>query len=316
MPRHVPYRPENLPPLPCPWPVASIVIVTFNTGGKFIENCLRSLRALDYPDYEVIVVENGSRDSTPEVLRSCSKDEILIMNDKNRGFSGGCNDGFARARGEVLVLLNFDTVVRPDWLREIVQPMMTDNRVALTGSKMYFPDSKIIQHAGGIIHANAMTQHIGYREEDTGQFDEEKEMDYLTGAGMAIRRSFLDLCGGQMDEDYYPAYCEEMDLCYRASRMGYRVLYAPKSVLEHFESPTLENQSPMFLRLVTRGRILFCLKNYTLRQWLREWLPFEWHWMRAPYSKGRRRLQMRGYLDGLRYLLGKRYDKDNPFPGI
>jgi GT2 family glycosyltransferase len=283
----------------------SIVIVTYNTGGRFIEDCLASLRRLDHADHETIVVDNASKDGTRGILERCRRDEILVFNDENRGFAGGCNDGIARARGEIVALLNFDTEVEPSWLTELVRPFREDPRIAIAGCKMLFPDGRI-QHAGGVVHGNGMSEHIGYREADEGQYEEELDVDYVTGAGLAVRREFLEMCGGGLDEDYFPAYCEEVDLCYRARLMGYRVVYVPRAVLTHHESAVLENQSPLFQRVDYRNRVLFCLKNYRLREWLFDFVPYEVHWLRAPWSKGLRRKQVRAYLDALGCVVGRR----------
>ena len=314
MARRIRRRHPDFHALSSPTPPVSIIIVTYNTGGRFVEACLDAVRRLDYPDYETTIVDNGSADGTREALERCVHDETVILNEKNRGFAGACNDGIARARGELIVLLNFDTEVEPSWLRELVRPIADDARTAITGCKMLFPGGRMIQHAGGILHHNGMTRHWGYQEEDRGQYDEERDVNYVTGAGMAIRREFLEMCGGGLDADYFPAYCEELDLCYRAHLMEYRVVYAPRAVLVHHESPVLGNQSPLFQRLSYRGRMLFCLKNYRLRDWLFRFIPFEIGWLRAPYSKGFRRKQIRAYLDGLMFLLGHRYTPDDPFP--
>jgi GT2 family glycosyltransferase len=313
MARRIRVRQPDFPPPRSAAPAASVIIVTYNTGGRFIENCLEALRRLDYPNYEVIVVDNNSSDETRAVLERCRRAEKIVLNPRNRGFAGGCNDGAARANGEVLVFLNFDTEVEPSWLREIVAPMTRDRRAAIAGCKMYFPGGREIQHAGGILHGNGMSEHVGYHEQDAGQYDEERDVDYVTGAGMAVRREFFDLCGG-FDEDYFPAYCEELDLCYRARLMGYRVVYAPRAVLVHHESPVVENQSPVFQRLYYRGRMIFCIKNYRLREWLFDFIPYEIHWLRACWSKGLRKKQLRAYLDGLKFLLGHRLTPEKPFP--
>lgn len=315
MTKRIRRRQPDFPAFSREWPRVSVVVLLYKSP-QFIANCLLALRAQDYPDFEVVVVDNASSDETRQAIEKGAENETLVFNEKNRGFAGGCNDGIDRASGEVVVLLNDDTVVRPDWLTELVRPMTRDPRVAVAGCKMLFPGSNVIQHAGGILHPNGMTQHVGYEEEDRGQYDEERDVPFVTGAGIALRRAFLDLCGGGLDEDYYPAYCEELDLCYRAGLMEYRVVYAPRSVMEHFESPSLDNQSPIFQRLVNRGRILFCVKNFTLRQWVFGFVPFEFHWMRMPWSKGKRKKQFRAYLDGLKFLLGFRHSPDKPFPGI
>ena len=320
MSKRIRTRQPDFPPFqsapPSALPSASIILVTYTGAARYLEKCLESLRRLDYPQYEVIVVDNCGADNTREVLRRCRRDEIMVLNDKNMGFAGGCNIGIARARHEAIVLLNFDTEVRPDWLAELVRPMIRDPRAAITGCKMHYPGGRIIQHAGGKINGNGMVEHLGFKQEDAGQFDEEKDVDYVTGAGMAIRREFLELCGGGMDEDYFPAYYEELDLCYRAHLMSYRVVFAPKSVLVHHESPVLSWQSEAFQRLHYRARMLFCIKNYRLRDWLLRFIPYEIGWLRAPWSRGKRKKQIRAYLDALDYLMGRRYSPDKPFPGL
>lgn len=299
-------RGPDFPPFRAEWPSVSIVIVTYHGAGRFISRCLESVQSLDYPDFEVIVVDNASNDATRGALRDAVRGETVVWNSRNRGFAGGCNDGIARARGEVAVLLNYDTVVQPDWLRELVRPMTRDPRIAVTGCKMVFPGSCVMQHAGGLVHPNGMTQHLGYLEEDCGQHDAERDVAYVTGAGLAVRRALLERCGGGLDEDFYPAYCEEVDLCRKARRMGYRVVVAPRSVLEHYESPVRTDASPAFLRMITRARMVYCLKNLTLCEWLFGFLPFETRWMLGAGARGHRLVQLRGYLDGLLYLLGFR----------
>jgi O-antigen biosynthesis protein len=315
MSRPIRTRQPDFPPFRSDPPSVSIVIVTYTGAAKYLERCLDAVRRLDYPARQVIIVDNPGSDDTREVIARCRRDETVILNDRNLGFAGGCNVGIAAAHGEVIVLLNADTEVAPDWLAELVRPMKRDARAAITGCKMYYPGTRMIQHAGGVIYGNGMVEHLGYQREDNGEFDEEKDVDYVTGAGMAIRRELLDLCGGGLDEDYYPAYYEELDLCHRAHLMGYRVVYAPRSLLVHHESPTVKNQSETFKRLLFRGRLLFCIKHYRLRDWLFRFIPYEIRWLRAPWSKGVRKKQIRAYLDALDYLRGKRYSADNPFPG-
>lgn len=294
-------------------PFVSIIIVTYQTGGQFIENCLNSLRQLDYQNFEIIIVDNNSTDDTREVLKQQIQNEILILNKSNRGFGGGCNDGTREAKGEVMVYLNMDTVVEKDWLTNLIKPFQQNPRTAITGCKMYYPDSKKIQHAGGILHPNGMTEHIGYGKEDNGDYDQTQEVDFVTGASFAARKEFLDLCGGGFDEAYFPAYYEETDLCYRAKLMGYQTLFVHDAVLTHFESPLLNNASDRFHRICYRSRIIFCWQNFTLSDWLFKWLPKEISWLRAPYSKGFRKKQITAYLDLLKFIIGFKFDPSKIF---
>lgn len=283
-----------------------MVVVAYRTAGAYVEACLQALRRVDYPDFEVLIVDNASPDDSLDVIQRVACDEEVICSERNLGFAGGCNLGIERATGEVVVLLNFDTEVDPCWLRELVRPMLDDPRAAIAGSKAWFPGRQTIQHGGGVLFANATSRHLGYGEEDRGQCDEVREVDFVTGASMAIRRSFLDILGGRLDEDYYPAYLEDVDLCYKAHRMGYGVLYCPASTLVHHESPVLKNQSPAFLQLLGDMRMVFCIKNYGLRDWLLRFLPFEVRWLLSPAAKGHRRRHLEIYRNALLYALGRR----------
>ena len=311
MARRIRRRQPDFPPL-SQSPFVSIIIVTWQTGGRFIESCLNALHRLEYPDFETIIVDNHSNDQTGEVLRELARNEQLIFNSTNRGFGGGCNDGIRKARGEVLVFLNVDTEVEPDWLAEIVRPLTENHRAAITGCKTYYPGGERIQHAGGVLFPNGETRHIGYNEKDQGQYDQLREVDFVTGAAIAIRRDFLELCGGGFDEDFFPAYYEDADLCYRAKLMGYQVLIAPAARLIHHESPVLENTGEQYQRLCYRARMIFCWKNYRLRDWAFEWLPHEAAWIFSRSSKGFRKKQLRAYLDLLLFLRGRRLEPDPP----
>jgi GT2 family glycosyltransferase len=314
MVRRIRRRQPDFPSFSTEFPSVSVVLVTYGKAASYLEPCLASLRALDYPNFDVVIVDNASTDGAPELLRRLCRDEKILLLDHNAGFAGGCNIGVRESSGELVVLLNFDTELRPDWLRRLIRPLVENSRIAICGCKMLYPGGKIIQHAGGILNGNGMSEHIGHREPDNGQHDRAGDVDYVTGAGMAIRREFLELCGGGLDEDFYPAYYEEADLCYRAHLMGYLVWYEPSAVLIHHESPALTHRSPAFNRLQYRNRMIFCLKNYRLRDWLFKFIPYEIHWLRAPWSKGLRRVQLRAYLDGLVFLLGRRYSPERPFP--
>src|SRR5690606_34678322 len=142
---------------------------------------------------------------------------------------------------------------------ELVKPLQHDPQIGVTGAKMYFPGGRIIQHAGGILYSNGMTDHIAYGLEDSGEALEPAPMAYVTGAGMATTRAILqDLKG--FDEGYYPAYYEELDFCYRVWKSGRKVIYVPTATMIHHESVSLGTGSPVFRRLYPRMRIRFLLK--------------------------------------------------------
>lgn len=292
---------------------ASIILVAYKNAKPYLEGCFKAIRELDYPNYEVILVDNASEDGSLEEAQRLQEEEIIIPSPVNLGFGGGCNRAAEAATGDVLVFLNIDTQVRPDWLTELLRPMSQESQIAITGCKMYYPDEKTIQHAGALLFPHGFTEHLGYGQKDKGQFDVERDVDYVTGAGMAIRREFFESQGG-FDDRFYPAYYEEVDLCYTARQMGYRVVYTPRAVLIHHESPTLGVFSETFLRMMMRARVLFLMKHYGPHRWLREFLPWEIRWRRDPAHKNLLIAENQAWKDGWRYWRGERFSAENPFP--
>ncbi len=247
---------------------------------------------------EIIVADNASGDRSVEAAKEAADgaklDIKLLTLAANLGCAGGNNVGWRESRGEIVLFLNPDTEVRPDTVRELVMPLVQDPSVGATGAKIYWPGTRRIQHAGGRIYPNGMTDHWGKGEEDTGQHDVPRDVDYVTGAGFAVRRVILERLNG-FDEEYFPAYFEETDLCTRIRRLDYRIRYIPTAMLDHHESVTLGAQSRGFRRMYHGMRMRFIWKNYT---WREIWKAggFELWWMRhEPRAKGYRLEQFVAY---------------------
>ncbi|MBN1477669.1 glycosyltransferase family 2 protein [Candidatus Sumerlaeota bacterium] len=286
-----------------PSPRISIVVLTYNSD-RIIGECLKSIQPLA-DRAELIVVDNASADETRRVVsRHCPPFE-LIANDTNRGVSGGNNVGWRASRGDIVIFVNPDVEVTPGWMEALVEPLLDpESRVGITGSKLLYPGTRTIQHAGGIIYPNGMVDHFGNGEEDVGQWDHVEDVDYVTGASLAIRRGLLEDLGG-FDEDFNPAYYEETDLCVRARRMGWAVRMVPRSVAYHHESTVLQRRSARFLRLFYRGRMRFVMKTMTWRELFFTWLPAEVMWMFTPHARGGRLRQLRAYCQGIGYAWGR-----------
>ncbi len=256
-------------------PFVSIILLNYN-GKQFLKPCLDSVLADSYQPREIILVDNASRDGSLGIARAYQDRVTLIENPANYGFPKGCNQGIQVARGEIIVLLNVDTVVREGWLKALVEPLIEDRTVGLTGSKLLFPENHRIQFAGGVMEPNCLTHHEGYGAPDDDSFDTPKSVDYLTGASMAIRRNVLDRLGG-MDEDF-PLYFEDLDLCYRARQAGFKVLYQPSSVVVHHETYGTEKFGPDYYYCFHRGRLRFLLKHFGVKYFIQSFLPCEWDW--------------------------------------
>lgn len=239
--------------------------------------CLQSVLASNYSPLELIVVDNGSSDRTSEVVREGFPGVKLLRAPRNLGFAGGNNLGIKASRGEIIVLLNDDTEIEPEWLTASRSAAERLKDWGILGAKLLYPDRKTIQHAGGKILPNALTQHIGNGEIDYGQFDEIRPCDYVTGAAFFIRRELLNKIG-LLDAGFFPIYFEEVDYCWRARRRGYQVYYVPEIRVYHYESRTTNKFSKGFLYKYHRNRIRFMLKNFSLKR-LMSACRFELKWL-------------------------------------
>ncbi|MFQ3663981.1 MAG: glycosyltransferase family 2 protein, partial [Chloroflexaceae bacterium] len=163
---------------------------------------------------------------------------------------------------ETIVLLNQDTLVDPGWLAAITAPLAEDPRIAAVGCKIRYADGAI-QHAGVRLDwPRAVAHHIGWHEPDTGQYDAPYEVEYLTAAAIGLRVAALAEVG-LFDEGFWPAYFEDIDLCWRLRRSGYLLRYEPRATLVHAESLSLRNPLTRSA-YYNRGRLRFALKSYAL----------------------------------------------------
>lgn len=261
-------------------PLVSILIVLYRSAD-FIRPCIDAIAGLDYRPFELIMVDNDSPDDSAALARDsalASGIECVISRlPGNRGFAAATNHAFALSRGEVVFMLNPDTEVYPDTLDAVAAAFDEDPLMGIAGCKVYYPDRRTLQHTGGFIRDNGLAMHYGLDEPDEGQHDEPRDVPYVTGAGLAVRRSVFEEAG-MLDEGYSPAYFEETDLCLRVRRMGYGVTYVPEARIVHHEATTTGKYSKRYLYLFHKNRVRFLLKNYSLRFLLERALPFEKRW--------------------------------------
>jgi len=217
-------------------PMVSIVIPVY---GKvdYTYRCLQSLWShRSHYSFEVIVVDDCSPDNTAEVLKSINGLR-LVSNDTNLGFIRSCNLGASHAKGQLLVVLNNDTVVLQNWLDELVNTFNCIPLAGLVGSKLTYPDGRL-QEAGGVIWRDGSAWNYGrLQNPDEPRYNYLRDVDYCSGASLMITKKLFDELGG-FDEHYLPAYGEDSDLAFRVRQAGYRVLYQPLSQLVHFEGIT------------------------------------------------------------------------------
>ncbi|KGM56625.1 glycosyl transferase [Lysobacter arseniciresistens ZS79] len=235
------FRPEPGPfaPFTVPGaaePVASIVIPVYDQLEHTLE-CLRALAA--HPPkvaVEIIVVDDGSTDATADCLPRVGQLRYLRRS-ANGGFIAACNDGAAAARGEYLVFLNNDTVPQPGWLDALLATFEDHPDTGLAGAQLLYPDGRL-QEAGGIVFADGSGWNYGrFEAADAPPFAHPREVDYCSGAAIALPTELFRTLGG-FDTRYAPAYYEDTDLAFAVRAHGLKVRYQPASRVLHLEGAT------------------------------------------------------------------------------
>ena len=216
---------------------ASIIIPVFNKA-EFTFQCIRSLiDQINFADTQVIVINNASTDETKKLLSYFSGFVDVIENNANLGFVDACNQAAAQSKGRFLVFLNNDTIVLPGWLDALIETIERDERIGVVGSLLLYPDGKV-QEGGSIVWNTGDACHYGWgASPDDHRLTFARDVDYCSGASLLIRKSLFDQLGG-FDGRYAPAYYEDVDLCFGARSLGYRVVYQPASRVIHYEGIT------------------------------------------------------------------------------
>lgn len=250
-------------------PKVSIIVLNWNGCRDTIE-CLESLRKVTYPNYEVIVVDNGSTDGSEKVIKERFPDILVLQTGENTGYAKGNNFGIRHALkngADYVLLLNNDTVVDPEFVIELVKVAESDKSIGILSSKIYFYDrATTLWFAGGKFSLRTgWSKHIGYGKKDTGQFNEIREIDRACGCAMMVTRKLCEEMG-LMDEDYF-CYCEETDWSLRAKKMGYKIVYVPSSKVWHkVSSSTQGMKSARYIYFSVRNT-LRCLEKNAPYRW-------------------------------------------------
>jgi GT2 family glycosyltransferase len=244
-----------------PEPVLSVIIPNWN-GKRFLVDCIDSLKAQTFQDFEVILVDNGSTDGSAEFAEERYGDFIrIIRNKKNLGFTGGNNVGIRAARGSYIVLLNNDTWAAPTWLEELINATHSNRPIGMWGSKVcsYFQRNRI-EGIGELIYWDGLCRAQGQFEQDVGQYEVMREILFPPGCGAMYRKSVLDGIG-LFDEDFF-AYGDDTEIGIRARLAGWKCLYIPRAVVYHKNSGTAGQYSPLKAFYVERNRFWITIKYF------------------------------------------------------
>jgi GT2 family glycosyltransferase len=263
----------------------SIILVNYNSDEYTID-CLDSLLKIKTPGFKhtTIVVDNAS--TVPLVLpkRHLVPTIELIRSESNLGFTGGNNMGIhygvEKFNSDYVLLLNNDTTVDPNFLKELLNHAESHPKAGITTSKIYFTkgrefhiDSydkknlgKVLWYAGGSVDWDHLVAfHRGVDEVDRGQFDNQLECDFATGCTLMIKREVLEKIG-TLDKKYF-LYMEDVEYSIRAKKAGYEVHFVPNSIVWHKNAgSTGGSGSPLQQYYQSRNTLLFTIMHGSWKQ--------------------------------------------------
>jgi GT2 family glycosyltransferase len=252
----------------------SVVIVTWN-GRGLLERFLPSVVATDYPALEVVVADNASTDGTAEWLAATHPAVRVVRHPENWLFARGNNAAVAQTTAPLVCLLNNDVEVPPGWLRPLVAALEAEPRVAAVQPKLLqHPDPARFEYAGA---SGGFLDRYGYPftrgrlfetlEVDRGQYDDARDVGWATGACFLVRRAAWDEAGG-LDERF-GMHMEEIDLCWRLWRLGWRVRAEPAARAFHLGGASLPQGDARKALYNFRNSLLMLYKNLPPSRWRR-----------------------------------------------
>jgi len=209
---------------------ASIIIVNWN-GKHFLDTCLSSVLNQTYPNFEVVMVDNGSTDGSVDYVREKYPSIRIVQNEENLGFAKGCNVGIRHSDADYIVTLSNDTRVEPNWLEELIKVAETDKRIGICGSKLILMDSpNVYNSVGFFLTFNAYIYDRGPGRK-IGRYEKLERVDGVCAASALYRKKMLDEIG-LFDERFFFGH-DDIDLSWRAKHYGWRAMYVPTSVCYH-----------------------------------------------------------------------------------
>ncbi|MFH1456931.1 MAG: glycosyltransferase family 2 protein, partial [Patescibacteria group bacterium] len=244
----------------------SIIIVHF-FGVNYIIDCLNSVFNSDYLELEVVVVFNGNKDGSYEIVREKFSQVICVFNKKNLGFSKANNQGIKKSTGDIVFLLNDDTVIHRELISILSKELTISEAIGIVGPKIYYYNSKKIWFAGGKIDwERQKTYHIGVDVKD-GKLknDKKRKVDFITGCALMIKKEVINKIG-LLDEKFF-AFYEDADWCQKTKKERYEVIYIPFGGVWHHKSATAGN---IFFGKEKEKNLLWLIFNYFWRDLKKE----------------------------------------------
>lgn len=215
--------------------LVSVIIVNWN-GKRFLRDCLSSLFSQDYKNIEVIFVDNASTDDSVEYVRRNFPKTKIKVNKENLGFAEANNIGYKQSIGDFVLFLNNDTRVTRNFLSELMKVLTSDKKIAGAQSKiLLMDDSTKLDSVGAFLTNTGFLYHYGIAKKNSPKYNKQIDLYSAKGACMIFKKKVLEII--KVDEEIfdsrYFAYFEETDMCHRIWLAGYRIIFAPKSIIKH-----------------------------------------------------------------------------------
>ena len=280
---------------------ATVVIPTWN-GRDLLAAALASLREQRFRDFDVVVVDNGSTDGTPEWVRADHPEAELVVLAENRGFAGAVNAGIGHARGEFVALLNNDMELDPGWLAELVAALDADPAAGSAASKLrMLREPGVLDGAGDVVTWYGATWRRGHGEPDRGQYDEPGVVaSPCAGAALYRRRALEEV--GSFDERFF-AYLEDADWGLRAQLAGWTCRWVPTAVAYHVGGATSRRMGDLETELIARNTLALVLKSFPagrLALWAPLMLAYQGWVLGQAVARGSWRAVLRGWSAAVR----------------
>jgi GT2 family glycosyltransferase len=249
-------------------PKVYIIILNFNSYEDTIE-CIRSLENISYSNYEIIIVDNNSKDnSVQEINKNCPNYKLLVSKE-NLGYANGNNMGikFALEQGaEYVCILNNDVIVEPNFLESIIETFNTDDTIGMVGPCVCeYSDRNVIQAMGAYINLYRGLAMGQYERQHYNQIEKKRiDVDYIGGACFIVKAKVIrDI--GLIPENYFLFY-EETEFCLRARKFGYKLICIHDSKVYHKRSATISKYSGLSYYFLNKNRIIFMRRNANIIQ--------------------------------------------------
>jgi len=238
-------------------PLVSVIVLNYN-AGELLLNCIDSLKRSEYRNLEIIVVDNISSDNSQIKCKQKFPEIKLIQNNENTGYCGGNNTGIKEAKGEFIVILNPDTIVKSNWLKELI---LAHNEF---GNGLYQPkilslnEEDVIQSTGNMLHVFGFGFARDKGKKITDKKEEIEKIGYASGTCLFTSREVIEKVG--LLDEFLFLYHDDLDLGWRAAQIGVNSYYVPKSIIYHVESYSLKWSSKKFYWLERNRK--YCIQTH------------------------------------------------------